>query len=79
VAGLLAATVGIAPAAHAVNANYHNVFRGPFAGQASCNALSASLDSPPDVITAACFFSSTFPLTSVSNPGWYFNEKVLVE
>ncbi|HET7015655.1 MAG TPA: hypothetical protein VFI65_17180 [Streptosporangiaceae bacterium] len=70
-------TVGTASAA-APNQSYTTNVLGPISTQAACNADSAAANDPPDTWTSACRFSATYPGTSVSDPGWYYNIHILI-
>ena len=70
-------TVGTASAATPSQSYTTNVI-GPISTQAACNADSAAANDPPDTWTSACRFSATYPGTSVSDPGWYYNIHILI-
>jgi hypothetical protein len=75
-AGTLTVLVGTATQAHA--ASYTNNVIGPISSESVCAADSAYENSIPEQWASACSFSETYPGTTVSDPGWYYNLHVLI-
>ncbi len=75
--GMSLMTVGTANAA-VPQGNYSTNVIGPISSQAECNADSAAANDPPNTITSTCRFSATYPGTSVSDPGWYYNIHIFI-
>ena len=73
---IISVPVGAANAAQTLS--YTTNVIGPFSSQSDCSADAAAANDPPQDWTSACRFSATYPGTSVSDPGWYFNLHILI-
>jgi hypothetical protein len=78
VVGLVAVSAGVADAAP-TTLHYRTNYMGPISDQATCEARSAVLNDPPDVLTTSCYYSATFPNTTTSDAGWYFLLRYLID
>jgi hypothetical protein len=74
--GTLMVLVGMASPAHALA--YTNTVIGPISSESVCAAKSAAENDPPQQWTSACRFSETYPGTTTSDPGWYYNLHILI-
>jgi hypothetical protein len=80
-AGMLMVFTGTALAGAASAAStqtYTNSVIGPISSESVCAADSAAENNLPDQFASACRFSATYPGSSVSDPGWYYNLHVLI-
>ncbi len=75
-ASIVSVPIGAANAAPKVG--YTTNVIGPFSTQAQCAADAAAANDPPQDWTSACRFSATYPGSSVSDPGWYYNLHILI-
>jgi hypothetical protein len=75
-ASILTVLVGTASQAHA--ASYTNNVIGPISSESVCAADSAAENSQPGQYASACRFLETYPGSTVSDPGWYYNLHVLI-